>query len=134
MAMAVHALPVLVRAYLKGLTTVPVTAVAFPGLLDRVMCLSPFSDSPYSPYKDGSIFDLQKITGKLLKRIPNACRLRAAIAFQKCLHHVISNGKMQDWLRLLLFRSCIRMPPRTGRKHKLATRVAAQIDFFLSEF
>jgi len=73
--------------------TVPIIAAASHSLLDRRMCLSLFSNIPASPDGDGDIFDFPKITGKLLKRIPNACRRRAALAFEKCLRLVISNGK-----------------------------------------
>jgi len=88
MAMEVHALAVSDQAYhQRRLQSLPLQWPP-PSLLDKGMCLSHFSDSPSSPDGEGSIFDFPKITKRLLKRIPNACRLGAAIAFEKCLRLV----------------------------------------------
>ena len=100
-----------------------------PGVLDVAICHSPHSPSSSHSSSDSDVnsFDFPEVPARVVKRIPRACRPMAAAVFERCLRDVVFVGGTASWNRLLSFSNCLRMPPRTGRRHKLSSQIQAQM-------
>jgi len=55
------------------------------------------------------------VEGPILKRIPRAARMKAAVVFEATLRKVIERPDDIDaWCRILEFALCLRQPPQGG--------------------
>jgi len=96
------------------------------------MCISPNFDLPISSSNEEDSFVDPKSLPRLVERLPKAVRDHDARVFEGCLREVVTVGRLSSWSRLMDFPSSFILPPRTvtGRRHRLATQLSAQLHFF----
>ena len=126
-----------VSPLVPGRVSPPMGSIAqsSPGVLDDAVCYSSDDsipsclDSPSSPHSASFVFSPQQL--HIIKRIPKGARIRAAQVFTSCLHQVLSSGpNLHNWHHLLSFASCLRSPPRGGKRHNLTRHILSQIELF----
>jgi len=95
-------------------------------VLNTAVCISPSSDLSVASDFEFDSFEVPKSLPRLVERIPKATRDHAARVFEGCLRDVVTRERLSTWTRLMAFPSCLRLSPRTGRRHRLTTQIAVQ--------
>jgi len=94
-------------------------------MLKQLLKFNFFNSSSNSPS-----FFMPPSVPKLICRKPKAARDLAANVFEKCIQDIIAENSLISWNSLMAFPTCFGQPPRTGRRHPLATQISAQLVLF----